>query len=45
MFSSFADLNKPCLWYRPNPMEKASQIRSERRMVRKSIGEMIPENI
>jgi hypothetical protein len=26
-------------------MEKASQIRSATRMVRKSIGEMIPENI
>jgi hypothetical protein len=37
----FADLGKPCLWDRPNPMEKASQIRSEKRMVRKSIGEMI----
>jgi ribosomal protein L13 len=40
----FVDLDKPCLWYHPSPMRKASQIRSETRMVRKSIGEMIPEN-
>jgi hypothetical protein len=41
----FVDRVKPCLWDHPSPMEKASQIRSATRMVRKSIGEMIPENI
>jgi hypothetical protein len=28
----FAGLDKPCLWYHPSPMEKASQIRSETRI-------------